>query len=149
MTPQLVVFDDELLSRSKTGTVWGRIYFDLGDHAFPEKGWSDMAVAFVNAWLEAVMQVAVAGAPRERVHFMDGPLAVDLCADASGLAKLTFTHKDTVRHFTTARVDELLQNAVSVGIEMLSICKSHGWLNDSDFLRLVANVEKGAKALPV
>jgi hypothetical protein len=149
MTVRLLVFDDELLSRSKTGTVWGRIYFDLGDLAFPEKGWSDMAVVFLNSWLEAITQVAAAGTCTERVYFMDGPLAVDICVNAPGLANLTFLHKDIVRRLATARVDGLLQNAVSAGLEMLAICKRHGWSDDSDFLRLVSNVERGAKVLPI
>jgi hypothetical protein len=147
VTVRLLVFDDELLSVSKSGSVWGRIYFDLGDRAFPDKGWSDLAVAVATAWLEALIQLTSAATRRERVHFMDGPLAVDVSLSSSGSVNLDFIHNDTIRHSAVARIDELLQNAVSSGDALLAICKHHGWSSDSAFPELIVNVQKGVEAL--
>lgn len=147
MSVQLLVFDDELLSVDKSGSVWGRVYFDLVDRAFPEKGWSDLVVAFATSWLEAIIQLASAARLRERVDFMDGPLAVDISLNDGGLVKLDFIYKNAVQYSEVAHIDELLENAVSVGDELLAICNRHGWSSDSDLSDLIVNVQKGANVL--
>jgi hypothetical protein len=148
MNVRLLVFDDEVLSVAKSGAVWARIYFDLGDRAFPEKGWSDLAVAFATSWLEA-LTLTSAGSSRERVDFMDGPLAVDISLNKPGLVDLSFIYKDAVQYSAVARLDELLQNAISAGTEVVKICRRQGWLSDPDFPHLTASIEKGMKALTV
>src|SRR5262245_13760143 len=105
MTIRLLVFDDELLSRSKSGTAWGRVYFDLGNEAFPDRGWSDMVVAFAEAWLSALIGLARFDKHKERVYFMDGPFAIDITLRGEGMVTLDFIHNDVTRHSMTARID--------------------------------------------
>ena len=111
MTVTLSVFDGKLLSRSKSGVVWARIYFQFDGQTFPDKGWTDLAVAFVNAWLSAVMRVFVGSSYKETVRFLDGPLAVEISGSVTGEAKLGFIHKDVLRCTATARCDQLLRDA--------------------------------------
>ncbi len=70
----LVVKEDQSFARSKSGTIWGTIYFQIGDNQFfPGKGWTDMVAAFVAAWLEGLVRVTNGTVANQRVHFFDGP----------------------------------------------------------------------------
>jgi hypothetical protein len=148
-TVRLLVFDDELLSRSKSGTVWGRIFFDLGAQSFPDNGWSDLVVVVTNAWIEGLLRIKAHTTETTKVSFMDGPLLVSISPTGSGLVQLDFIHKDCVKHSAITSFDELLQDAISAGKNLLDICRHHGWSSDPDYIRLVANVERGIRLLPV
>jgi hypothetical protein len=148
-TIRLLVFEDELLSRSQSGSVWGRIFFDLGAGAFPDKGWSDLVVVVTNAWIEGLLQITEGTKETTKVFFMDGPLAVNISLSGPGLVKLDFIHKDIVKDSAITNLDGLLQDAISAGKDLLEICRRHGWSSDSDFVRLVDNIERGVKSLPV
>ncbi len=81
----LVVKEDQFFARSKSGTIWGTIYFQIGDSQFfPGKGWTDMVAAFVAAWLEALVRVTNGTEVNKRVHFFDGPFAVDFSVALKG-----------------------------------------------------------------
>jgi hypothetical protein len=148
-TIRLLVFDDELLSRSQSGTVWGRIFFDLGAKAFPDKGWSDLVVVVTNAWIEGLLQITAGTKETTKVFFMDGPLAVNISRGGPGSVKLDFIHKDSVKESATTSLDGLLQDAIFAGKNLLEICRHHGWSSDSDYVRLVDNIDRGLKSLPV
>jgi len=147
MDIRLLIFDDELLSRSKSGTLWGRIYFDLGQEAFPDRGWSDMVVAFIGAWQKALIQIATFDADRRRVHFMDGPFAIDITPCADGFVILHFIHKDLVKHSMKGHINDLLQDAVSSSNHLLSICERHGWLRDPETQELMFTTQGGVETL--
>jgi len=146
---RLLIFDDGLLSRSQSGTVWGRIFFDLGTTSFPDVGWSDLVIVVTNAWIEGLFQITAGTTKTMKVFFMDGPLAVNASTAGPGLVKLDFLHKDRIKHSVIARLDELVKDAISAGENLLSICRQHGWSADPDYARLLTNVEGGIKSLPV
>jgi hypothetical protein len=64
-TLRLTVVDDKFFTRSKSGAIWGRVYFEIGDSFFPDKGWTDLIAAFTTAWLEALTRIATGSVPRE------------------------------------------------------------------------------------
>src|SRR5712691_6270066 len=111
---RLTVVDDKFFTRSQSGTIWGRVYFEIGDHFFPDNGWTDIVVAFSSAWLEALIRIGTESASRERVWFMDGPFVIDISAEGGhGLLGLSFLYKEAVRESTGARLRDLLQNAIA------------------------------------
>ena len=146
---KLLVFDDELLSRTRSGTVWGRVYFEFDHQFFPGEGWSDLAVAFVVPWLEAITRIATAASKTEIVDFMDGPASVAISTIAQGSIKLDFLHRAIVRHSVVASVRQVLRSAITAAEELVAICNHHGWSGDPDYLRLITDVDKAIKPLPV
>ena len=144
-TLSLNVFDDELLSRSRSGTVWGRIYFELGGDFFPDPGWSDMTVAFSDAWLSALMQIASTRSKTERVYFMDGPFSVVIHSERSGLVQVDLLHETSVKHSARVSLEQALKDAISVCERLISICHAHNWTNDRDYLRLIATLASALK----
>ena len=147
MSVRLMVFDDDQLHRAKSGAVWGRIYFDLGDRTFPDKGWTDMVVAFLNAWLESLIRIAEGTSHREKVAFFDGPLSVDISSKDSPLATLDFIHKDVWRDSIVENTQELVRNSLSTGEALLDICRLHGWMGQGDTEDLVGLIQKGFRIL--
>ncbi len=148
MTIRLITIDDEFFKRSASGTVWGRVYFETGGQFFPDSGWTDMVVPFSSAWLEALIQIASGSTDKETVWFMDGPFRVHLTMTSSGLLEIAFVHKEAVKKSVTTTIEELLEDAVSVGKQLLTICKERGWPNsDNDVKVLMTATEQGIKTL--
>lgn len=79
-----LVTDLEKLGVRTDRAAIGGIWLEVGGAAFPEVGWSDFIVV-VLAWLSAaILDVLRHQASARRVHFMDGPYAVDISMAASG-----------------------------------------------------------------
>jgi hypothetical protein len=138
----LVVEENEFFARSKSGTIWGTIYFQIGDSQFfPDKGWTDMVAAFVAVWLEALIRVTNGTVANERVHFFDGPFAVDFSVSQKGQVNLTFLHNEEPKLSTMAEVQQLRAHAVSVGQDLLSACQRRGW-SDRDTQTIASLVQQ-------
>lgn len=144
----LKVCDDELLSRSKSGAIWARIYFDLDNRSFPEQGWSDLALAITVAWLEALQKVSEGAAVETKVFFMDGPAHVQISFAQTGIAKLDFIHREIVKHSLVANLDALLRDGILAGQALLALCQRHGWIGDSDYRHLNDSISRAVKSLP-
>jgi hypothetical protein len=126
----LVVEEDRFFARSKSGAIWGTIYFQIGDNQFfPGKGWTDLVAAFVAGWLEALLRVTTGTVESHRVSFLDGPYAVDISMPQKGLANLSFVHNEESKLFAVAELRHLRAHAVSVARELLSACQQKGWSN--------------------
>lgn len=143
---RLLLDDNEFLTRSQGGTVWGKVYFKLGDQFFPEHDWTDMVVAFAGAWLEALIRIANQSTKRETVWFLDGPFSISLFVASEHALEITFLHKDAVKHSTNELIANLLKDAVSTGSQLLRRCKQNGWL-DHDTETLQIALEKGSTLL--
>ena len=138
----LVVEEDEFFVRSQSGTIWGTIYFQIGDNQFfPDKGWTDMVAAFVAAWLEALVQVTNGTVTNQRVHFFDGPFAVDFSVRQKGLVNLTFLHNEESKLSTMVEAQQLRAHATSVGLELLQACQRRGW-NNRDIEAIVGLIQQ-------
>jgi hypothetical protein len=140
MSLRLVVLDDDSLERAQSGTVWGRVYFETGDEFFPERGWTDMAIAFLNAWLAALLRIASGSVQQERVCFMDGPFELVLSATNSGLVDVGLIHKEDIVRTTKAAIKELLQDAVLNGKNLLRTCDQRGWQDQDRDIRTLAEM---------
>jgi hypothetical protein len=139
--------DDNFLARSKLGTIVGTIYFEIGeDQFFPEKGWTDLIIAFSRSWLEALLQIADGSVVKENIPFFDGPLAVSVSVNSPGVAQLDFIHRETVKVSTAGRIQDLLENALAVANFLLKICHEKGWA-DTDTEVLAGLMKRGFQIL--
>jgi|SRR5580704_4319058 hypothetical protein len=138
----LVVEENKFFTRSKSGAIWGTVYFQIGDNQFfPQKGWTDLVAAFVAAWLEGLLRVTGGIGEKARVHFFDGPFAVDIFLPQKGFVNLSFVHREKSELSEVVEVKHLLAHADFVARELLSKCKHQGW-NDKDTEALAALIKQ-------
>jgi hypothetical protein len=144
---RLLAIDDEFFTRSELGTVGGTIYFQIGeDQFFPEKGWTDLIIGFSRVWLEAVLRIAEGSVLKDDAPFFDGPLAVNISVSGPGVAQLDFFHRENIKLTTSARIQDLLENALAVANFLLKICHEKGW-GDNDTEALAALMKRGFQTL--
>jgi len=146
-TVQLVTADDKFFSRTKLGTISGTIYFQIGDDDFfPEKGWTDIPLAVSRAWLEVLVQIADGTVAEETAPFFDGDFSVKVSASGIGSVCLDFLHDEKTKLLTTARIQDLLENALIVGDFLLRKCSDKSWSN-GDMEALAKLAKHGARTL--
>ena len=144
---RFVVIVDQLFTRSKSGAVWGRIYFEIDEgQFFPNREWTDLVAAFSRGWLDCLLQLAQGTTLRSTVPFYDGPFQVDIVAYSPGLVKLSFLGREDVRHSATAAIDALLKDGLSAAEKVLRNCQQLGW-NNQDTEALETLLMQGANAL--
>ena len=130
MTVQLISTYDEFFDRSKSGAIWGRVYFQIGNSEFfPERGWTDLVAAFLRSWLRVIIGVCNGNVTRETVHFLDGPLEVGVATAGAHVVELSFLHRGARKLFALAEVKDLLKNALLVTEELLERCRERNWTN--------------------
>ena len=126
----LVAEDDKLFTRSKSGAIWGTVYFQIGESEFfPDQGWTDLVAAFVGAWIDGLVRVAEGTSNQERIPFFDGPFAVDISMPQKGFVDLNFIRADKSLFSKTVEIRHLLAQAKSVARELLSRCQKRQWSN--------------------
>jgi hypothetical protein len=147
VTVLLISSYDEFFTRSKGGAIWGRIYFRIGDSEFfPEKGWTDLVVAFLRGWLGSLLKISEGTLKADAVNFYDGPLNVGIRVTGQGVAELAFTHREKVILYVGADLRALLENSLDVAQELLSQCQEKSWTND-DTAALTILALKAKRAL--
>jgi hypothetical protein len=150
MAATLISFvDDEFFHRSKLGTIWGTVYFQIDDERFfPDRGWTDLSAAFVRGWLRGLLDLKGAS-EKLRIPFFDGPLAVEISRNTDGSIGLDFIDIDNkeIKLTTTADFEELVRNALIVSNTILRGCRERGWSN-ADTEALEELVKAGCWALP-
>jgi len=141
------VIIDEFFTRSKSGAVWGRIYFEIGDDQFfPNKEWTDLVAAFSRGWLAGLLQIADRATTKERIPFYDGPFFVDASVSGPGVLDLKFCREEVVKHSASAGLRDSLQDAISISEQLLGHCRSRGWANaDTEILETL--VTQGTRVL--
>jgi UDP-hydrolysing UDP-N-acetyl-D-glucosamine 2-epimerase len=147
----LTIFvDPDAMSRSQKGTIFGTISFVMGDHAFPTAGYTDLAVAFISVWLDAILKVLAGQKNYMRVRFYHNPYSVDVSASEVGSARLEFIwhngETDQLIGSMPMRLRELLQQSMEAGERTLKVCEQRSWM-DPDIQMLAANLKRGRKAL--
>jgi len=105
----LLKVEPDSLRRTGKGTISGRVYLQTNKGGFPGVDWSDIVVAVLCAWLDAINLVS-AGSKFQKVHFMDGPYHVQEFSAA-------------------ASASTLRNNAREAADLILTKCRQLGWLN--------------------
>jgi len=122
----------------------------MGDQAFPSAGYTDLAVAFISVWLDAILKVLAGQKNYVRVRFYHNPYSVDVSASEVGAARLEFIwHNGPIDQLIGSmpmRLRELLQQSMEAGERTLEVCEQRGWM-DPDIQMLAANLKRGRKAL--
>lgn len=138
----LVVEEDRFLSRSRSGAIWGTVYFQIGDgQFFPERGWTDLVAAFMAVWLEGLLRVTGGISKNERVPFFDGPFSVNISMPQKGFLNLSFERYDKSEMSKDVEAKQLLAHADSAAKELLSYSRRKGW-EDSDTATIARLVER-------
>jgi hypothetical protein len=138
----LVVEDDGFFSRSRSGAVWGTVYFQIDDgRFFPQRGWTDLVVAFVAVWLDGLLRVTGGISKNERVAFFDGPFAINISMPQKGCVNLSFERNEKSEMSKDVEAKQLLAHADSAAKELLSKCQHKGWEN-SDTAALARLIEQ-------
>jgi hypothetical protein len=136
MTAHLVV-DDTSLYRTRAGSIWGLVYFELGTTAFPGRGWTDNVVAFAAAWLEALNKLLARSSETESVWFFDGPVAIDLSLNNHGSVEIMFIDRGGLKESGREELHPLVSDALQIAECLLKSCRERGWEgNDTKALGL-------------
>ena len=124
----LVVEDDKFFTRSKSGAIWGTVYFQIGEgEFFPDQGWTDLVAAFVGAWMEGLIRVADGNSKQERIPFFDGPFAIDISMPEKEFVNLSFARYEKSVISKTVEIKHLLAHGQSIARELLSQCQKRQW----------------------
>ena len=138
---------DRFFDRSKSGAIWGAIYFTFaGDGAFPDTGWTDLVAAFLRAWLNALIRIAQGTSVSESIDFFDGPLSIELHSERSGMLNVVFLRREKPEAAVEELTSRLLSNGVQVAKTLLVACKERNWQN-TDTAVLTSLIEIGSDIL--
>ncbi len=138
----LVVEEDKFFTRAKSGAIWGTVYFQIGDSQFfPQRGWTDLLVGFVAAWLQGLLRVTRGIVEKERVEFYDGPFAIEISIAQEGHLNLNFVHQEKSELSKLVDARHMLAQSDSVGKELLAKCEHKGW-NNKDIETLSAIIKQ-------
>ena len=148
--PLTIEVDAEAMSRSRQGTIFGPVSFALADQAFPAPGYTDLVVAFVSVWLEAVVLITSGQKNYVRVRYYHNPYSIDISAGERGAADLEFIwHSaggDKLVASLTVRLRELMKQTVEIAERILATCEQRGW-SDPDTQKIAQTLKEAKKTL--
>jgi hypothetical protein len=129
--PLLVVADVSSLERTASGSLLCKVFFEMGDTAFPERDWYDFAVVLLSAWIKAALALKGGHVDETKLSFMDGPFCVELTADREGLWKVAMVTRgvdaDEVNPMGYADPNILLRSMAAAAEGMVTACEARGW----------------------
>lgn len=145
---RLVFQIDKFFKRSKSGAIWGTIYFqDEQGHAFPDPGWTDLVEAFLITWMRALVNTGQETSVAERVRFYDGPMEIELKAGGMGFVDLTFLARDKPQFSIKEKMSDLLTEAVTMAEKLVEAVEERQWQN-ADTSAIVSLVPSCTNLIP-
>jgi len=142
VVPLDVAVDLSGLERTQKGSIVGRIWLVLDDHAFPERGWSDLVVVVLGWWIEELLRTESTDDTTMTLLFMDGPYSVRLRAPAEGdvwsVSLLRDRGPADRKREAVGSTDlgEFAAAVLTVAREVIAACRQKGWSDDREVLRL-------------
>jgi hypothetical protein len=121
---------DEVSFRKGANNITGVIYIELGNIAFPERGWNDFPVVIVTWWLQALIKL-LAGTPSEQTFlFMDGPFEFRVASTGGPTWNLQCIARGS--HDTCVLDAEVDASAFATALvhgarEIVRACSERGW----------------------
>lgn len=124
---------------TKSGTVAGKVCFDLGSVKFPEEEWSDFVVVVLGWWLEEVLKLADRAEGRSELLFMEGTFFVRVANDDStGWLLECMDGKQQIPEFVKSiDRDIFMKSLLLAASQTIDSCRENEWL-DSALDRLVS-----------
>jgi hypothetical protein len=137
MSGARVVVDPTTIRPSK-GPCTGVIWIELGPTPYPLQGWNDFSVVILVAFAEALLRLLQGSSSRERVHFMEGPYAVDISMLSSGSIKIRTANRG-LQGGATAEADEMAhaftESVLAASDAVVAACRdTNCWSPDADKL---------------
>jgi hypothetical protein len=87
----MITLDLQSFRQSETGTsITGIIFINLHDGPFPESGWTDLPIALLSMWTEALLQLEAPNRFNTDWYFMDGPYKARLTKETNPATPDTF-----------------------------------------------------------
>jgi hypothetical protein len=137
VTTMQLVIDWATLASTGQGTISAGIWLEAETTGFPERRWSDLAVAVTRAFAEATDKVAAAGAgASEQVYFLDGPFSVLLSLTNGGTLVLRGLRREQDFGWEgSVDLAEWREHLRAVSRQLLDESAAKGWRN-ADLLAL-------------
>jgi hypothetical protein len=133
-TETCLIVDVGTLEVRPRGPAVAGIWLVTESGAFPAAGWSDFAVVILGWWASALLKTIRSNGVRVRVHFMDGPYAVDV-AVSSGVLHFRLISRDREVGTGEAALSPFIRALTSQSREVLHACRSREWWSaDADNL---------------
>jgi len=124
MTDARLTVDTSSISFRASGPATGDVVLVLGNVVFPVAGWNDFVVVILAAWLGALVRLLGSTNETERIHFMEGPYAVDVTRiDDHHLRLRAFERPNRECACMDVRVRPLVDSALFVIEAVLQVCK--------------------------
>jgi hypothetical protein len=125
MTEARLVVGPSSISFRRSGPATGDIVLMIDGTPFPMGGWNDFVVVIVEAWISALLQLLRGSSAIERVHFMEGPYAVDMGPLQSGSVRIrTFERTNREHMLVDVPCATLVESAIAAGEDVLKACES-------------------------
>lgn len=127
MTDVRLILDPSSIGFRSSRPATGNIALLVDGAPFPSAGWNDFVVVILDAWIRALVRLAQHASQNERVHFMEGPYAVDMGHLRNGVVRLTAIERP---HRERALVDvgilPLMEDATTAANLVLDACRRAG-----------------------
>lgn len=138
-----LVLDLGMLKVRPQGPAIAGMWFLTGHAEFPMAGWSDFVVVVLGWWLAAILRLMHNESRSERVNFMDGPYAIEVCKAQHGKLRLTmFAGPSGGREVAVGEADgkHFMSDLVTQARKVLNECKLRDWWS-SDAEALESHLE--------
>lgn len=112
------------------GPATGNVWLVLNGYEFPTHGWNDFIVVILGWWLTALLLLLRNDSRLERVHFMDGPYAVDVSMAPSGtLLFRALEGPDRTIEVANSEAPAMpfILELLTQSREVLAACRRQGW----------------------
>lgn len=131
--------------RPGAGPCTGDIWIEMGSEAFPMQGWNDFIIVILEAFASALVRILRRVSTVERVYFMEGPYAIDICLIAPNMVRVRAIAD---RHRERAVLDTetlvLIENLLQVCQRAITACRGTAcWSQDAERLEALLPVLHG------
>ena len=136
MNEARLVVDPSTISLRASAPATGDIALVVRGVVFLVAGWNDFVVVILEAWLNAIVRIFRNASDAERVHFMEGPYAVDMTRLNTGAIQLrALDRPERERAVVEVMPLVLAENAVSAAEGVVAFGRARGH-QATDFERL-------------
>jgi len=131
-----IIVDENSLDISKHGSIYGEIFFKVGETCFPGPEWDDFPVVILKWWIDAwkAIWIGKSGTASEFL-FMDGPVKIKIKKLNEETAALDFIRQGSKEPYVQCHIDQLKRALLVASRKVLREVNKRGWkTNDIDWL---------------
>jgi hypothetical protein len=127
MTNARLIVDPSSIAFRSSGPATGDIALVVDGAPFPSAGWNDFVLVVLEAWINALVRLAQQASQHERVHFMEGPYAVDMGPLRNGLVRLRAIERPRrERALVDVEILLMMEDATTAANHVLDACRRAG-----------------------